>query len=72
MICVNADPAAPVTQSAKDSQEVDKTPTPPPQDTPAIQGLQEGKLDCQYIPCTTVRAQCAQGADCTFRSVSES
>lgn len=45
MIYVNADPAAPVTQGAKDSQELDKTPTPPPQDTPAIQGLQEGELD---------------------------
>ncbi len=38
-----ADPAAPVAKSAQDTQEVKKSPTPPPQETPAIQGLLEGQ-----------------------------
>lgn len=47
---VYVDPAAPVSQSAQEMQELDKTATPPPQETPAIQGLQEG----QFVCCSNV------------------
>lgn len=51
---VNADPAAPVSQSAQETQAVDKTATPPPHETPAIQGLQEGQHACCSQCCARI------------------
>lgn len=51
---VYADPAAPISQSARETQEVDKTATPPPQETPAIQGLQEGQSACCSQRCACI------------------